>query len=148
MDVTRGEMWVAGWPNAEGAFVGVDVMAMLRHAGENASFHAQASPPGIPAATMMSDGSWERVVAARAAADQAEAALRDGTSMKAREFAETVVRNNPNFYLGHELLGRALFASGDKERAKAELKMALTLDPPYSGRRAAIEGLIKKCDTH
>ena len=33
MNATKGEMWVAAWPNAEGAFIGVDVMAMLKGAG-------------------------------------------------------------------------------------------------------------------
>jgi isopenicillin-N N-acyltransferase-like protein len=148
MDVTSGQMWVAAWPNAEGQFVGVDVMAMLKNAAANPTVAAAASPPEIPEATILGDGTWDRIVAARASADQAETALRAGDFVKARALAEAVVRDNPNFYLGHELRGRALFAAGDRAAARVELTAALALDPPYSARRTAIQGLLKQCDTH
>ncbi len=147
MDVTKGEMWVAGWPNAEGTFVGVDVMAMLKVAAANPMMMAPASPGSIAADTMMTDGSWQRVIAAREAATLCEDALRDKKFAIAREEAAEVVRDNPRFYLGHELMGRALFGMGDKRGAKDELSQAMLLDPPYAERRHAIEGLMQRCDT-
>ncbi len=148
MDVTAGQMWVATWPNAEGTFVGVDVMAMLKGAAANPTLTAAASPPLIPQDPLLADGTWERIEQARTSADQAEKLLHTGDFTNARTLAQAVVRNNPNFYLGHELLGRALFAAGDLPHAKAELNAALALDPPYAARRHAIEGLISQCDTH
>jgi hypothetical protein len=148
MDVTAGEMWAAAWPNAEGKFVGVDVMGMLKGAAGNAAMEAEASPAEVPAAAMMEDGTWERVERARAAAEEAERALRAGDAARAQKLAEAVVRDNPRFYLGHELRGRALYQGGDPVQAKVELMAALALDPPYEARRTAIQGLIARCDGH
>ena len=147
MDATAGQMWVAAWPNAEGKFVGVDVMALLKQAASNPSIVAPASPPEVPEATMMADGTWDRVIAARISAEQAEQALRSGEIGKALTLAEAVVRDNPNFYLGHELRGRALLAAGDRASAKVEFTEALALDPPYKSRRTALQGLVAQCDT-
>ena len=81
---------------------------------------------------MMADGTWQRVVAAREAATRGEDALRNKQFVAARDAAATVVRDNPKFYLGHELMGRALLGMGDRRGAKDELSQAMLLDPPYA----------------
>jgi len=152
MDVTTGQMWVAAWPYAEGKFIGVDVLKTLEQGPGNFQVDAPASPPFIGEDSMMAAGSgggasaWQRVQASRVAARDAEAALAHGTLERALALAEEAIRANGDFYLGHELRGRALLKRGDFAGAKAALQEALRLDPPYAKRRAAIEGLIKQCD--
>jgi Tfp pilus assembly protein PilF len=91
---------------------------------------------------------WQRVLASRAAAERASAAIKRGDAAGALVAADEVVRENPAFYLGHELRGRALLQRGDKAAAKAAFQRALELDPPYLKRRNDLEGLIRRCDTH
>jgi predicted exporter len=158
MDATAGKMWVAAWPYAEGAFVEIDVLRMLNAAAAGKAELWRETPTPVstslpqdsiverpPTAGSRSD--WDRVLAARAAAEAAVAALRAGRSRDALAAAEETVRDNPAFYLGHELRGRALLQLGDRAGAKAALEQALRQDPPYAQRRAALEGLIHQCDT-
>ena len=153
MDVTAGKMWVAAWPNAEGAYIGMDVLAMLDHGVGQVEYAGDTAPTALPEDSMMVVGPgagrsrWERVLASRAAAKSAEDALAAGSANLALSFAESVIRDNPDFYMGHELRGRALLIRGDAAGAKSELTEALKCDPPYTQHRTAIEGLLRKCDT-
>ncbi len=97
---------------------------------------------------MSTDGAWPRVLAARRAAEQATAALAAGRSVEARQFAEQVIRENPGFYLGYELRGRACLANGEYAAARTALQQALARDPPYLNRRESLEGLLTECDAH
>ncbi len=153
MDVTAGKMWVAVWPNAEGAYIGMDVLAMLDHSVGQVEYVGDSAPSRLAEDSMMVAGPgdgrspWERLLAARAAEKSAEDALAAGSADLALSFAENVIRDNPDFYMGHELRGRALLMRGDAAGAKAELMEAMKQDPPYAQHRTAIEGLLRKCDT-
>lgn len=144
MDVTAGRMWVAAWPNAEGAFVHADVMAMLDD-------HPEARPPdramNLPPDPIMIDGRWDDFRRSKAALERASAALSRGDASMAEVHAREAIAANPSFYHGHELLGRALLKGGDKAAARDSLRKALALDPPYAARRAAIEELIQACQS-
>jgi tetratricopeptide (TPR) repeat protein len=146
IDATSGHLWVAGYPNAEGAFLGIDILAMLDHAPDRPDFHADASPPIIPPDNIMTDGTWQRIQDARAAAEAAADALKRHDAQAAMANADRAIAANPNFYLGHELKGRALLQSGRRDLAKSELQQALAADPPYASRRAALKELITQCD--
>jgi tetratricopeptide (TPR) repeat protein len=146
IDATSGHLWVAGYPNAEGAFLGIDILAMLDHAPDRPDFHADASPPIIPPDNIMTDGTWQRIQDARAAAEAAADALKRHDAQAAMANADRAIAANPNFYLGHELKGRALLQSGRRDLAKSELQQALAADPPYASRRAALKELITRCD--
>ncbi len=148
MDVTTGELWVAAWPNAEGAFIGVNVLSMLDSAVDHPALEAPASPSIVPPDNIMTNGTWSLIEAGRDAEKAVDAALHISDFKEAEINARRIIQDNPSFYLGHELLGRALFYENDFAGAKAELQKALSLDPPYAQRRTAIEGLISRCDTH
>jgi predicted exporter len=158
MDVTAGHLWVATWPNAEGSFLGVDLMAML-DSGQGAGgkgkpeFNADLPAIGQGQNSMMKAGPdgtdpWTHWEASRRAVDRATAALKRGDPAAALVAADEVVRENPDFYLGHDLRGRALLRQQDFAGAKASFQRALALDPPYLKRRNELEGLIRRCDIH
>jgi tetratricopeptide (TPR) repeat protein len=94
----------------------------------------------------MTDGTWQRIQDARAAAEAAADALKRHDAQAAMANADRAIAANPNFYLGHELKGRALLQSGRRDLAKSELQQALAADPPYASRRAALKELITQCD--
>ena len=157
IDATTGCLWVAAWPNAEGEFIGIDILAMLKRrpaeapgltAGPSVNSFPAASPPSLPMDTMMADGSWQRFQAFRTAAGESEKALMAHNIADAIRWADDALRHNPGFYLDHELRGRALFQKGDKAAAKIELERAFELNPPYAQRRKAIKDLIQQCDSH
>jgi isopenicillin-N N-acyltransferase like protein len=152
MDVTTGHMWVAAWPNAEGPFLPVDVLAMLERTAAAPGDLPPGEPQGLAPlgedAIMSADGAWPHVVAARQAAEQAATALAAGYYSDARQSADKVIQANPEFYLGYELRGRACWMQGDYAAAKTALQQALARDPPYLPRRESLEGLLKACDTH
>lgn len=147
IDATSGQLWVAGYPNAEGAFLGIDILATLDHAPDHPDFHADASPPIIPPDNIMTDGTWQRIQDGRRYAEASAAALKRHDAQAAIASADLAIAANPNFYLGHELKGRALLQSGARDLAKSELQQALAADPPYASRRAALKELITQCDT-
>jgi Flp pilus assembly protein TadD len=89
---------------------------------------------------------WPQVNASRSAAEQCVAAIRARQADRAVELAGEVIRENPDFYLGHGLRGRALLMRGDKTGAKVAFERALELDPPYRQRRDEIKGLIEQCE--
>ena len=155
MDVTAGKMWVAAWPYVEGKFIGVDVMAMLDRgvAGDaNSTIDLPVTPIWVGEDSMMETrgeagaSMWARVERSRAAMKAAVAAYKEGQYQKAGKLADELVRDNPNFYMGHELKGSVLLQGGDKSGAKAEFTRALELDPPYLKRRQALEGLMRQCE--
>jgi tetratricopeptide (TPR) repeat protein len=159
MDVTAGHLWVAAWPHAEGTFVGVDVMAMLGTAQENSGgmgrpeFAADLPAIGRGQNSMMVTGPdglapWAHWEASRRAVEQAIAALKRGDAAAALTAADEAIRENPDFYLGQEIRGRALLERGDVTGAGAAFRRALALDPPYLKRRTELEGLIRQCDIH
>jgi hypothetical protein len=152
MDVTAGKMWVGAWPYVEGPFAEIDVLAMLSHSAGNPTFSAAIVPTLIAEDSMMASkvgqpSGWDQLRASRAAQQEAAAALVAGDLDVALSRSGEAIRENPDFYLGHEFRGRVLFRQGDKSGARAEFARALELDPPYASRRSAIEGMLQQCDT-
>ncbi|HUO07457.1 MAG TPA: C45 family autoproteolytic acyltransferase/hydrolase [Phycisphaerae bacterium] len=146
MDVTKGEMWIAGWPNCEGEFVGVDVLKTLKDARANPACVAEATPPLITEDAIMHDGTWERILESRTADRRAIDALKSGNETDALNAAQASVAANPHFYFGHELLGRVFLRRGDTTRAAQEFKTALSLSPPYAARIAELRTLLRKAE--
>ena len=142
MDVTAGRMWVAAWPCVEGTFVYVDAMRML---GESPADFQHDPGMNVPADPVMTDGRWDRFLVSRGAWKLSAAALdrKDGATAAAR--ARQAIKANPDFYYGHELLGRAMLMRDDKAAAKVSLQRALALDPPYAERRTSIEEFLRQC---
>jgi hypothetical protein len=159
MDVSAGKMWVAAWPYVEGKFLAVDVLGMLDGRGGQPQL---GMPPGTGSierlpemgedAMMLPDADgrsgWERVQASRSAGDAAQAAILAGDPEKAVALAGEVERENPGFYRGPELRGRALLMRHDYAGARNALGRALAMDPPYERERRAIEGWIGECDAN
>ncbi len=143
MDVTAGQMWIAAWPNCEGAFLGIDITQMLQNAPHPADFSASATPATIDEDPLLHDGTWQRIVESRTAQEQSLNALRAHNLPAAIAAAKEAISNNPNFYFGHELLGRALLLHNENAAAIPELQIALALSPPYAKRVAEIRNLLE-----
>ncbi|MGN6370608.1 MAG: C45 family autoproteolytic acyltransferase/hydrolase [Phycisphaerae bacterium] len=144
MDVTAGKMWIAAWPNCEGAFLGIDITQMLDHAPHPADFTANADPAAIPEDPILHDGTWQHIEKSRTAQEQSLHALRAHNLPAAIAAAREALANNPNFYFGHELLGRALLQQHETAAARHELQTALSLEPPYAKRIAEIQNLLNQ----
>jgi hypothetical protein len=155
MDATAGKMWVAAWPYVEGAFVEVNVEAMLdpalRYSANPVAWASTLMGPDSMMLHTDSDVSagtpWERLQASREAARASlEALKRPGGAAEALAKAEEVVRTNPDFYEGYELRGRALFQLGRYADARRALELAMDRDPPYAQHREALKDLIRQCE--
>ena len=146
MDVTAGQMWIAAWPNCEGAFVGIDIMQMLQNAPHPADFTANATPATIDEDPILHDGIWQRILASRTAQEQSLTALRAHNLPAAIAAAHEAIADNPNFYFGHELLGRALLQQNENAAARLEFETAISLSPPYAKRVAEIRTLLNNLD--
>jgi tetratricopeptide (TPR) repeat protein len=151
MDVTAGRMWVACWPNVEGPFLGIDVVAMLTkmqgHSGQGElAMDFERQVPGLPEDGIMvaqkGQRAWDEIEEGRRAGARAEALLKAEKPDESLDQAEIVIKLNGSFYEGYELKGRALFMKGNKKGAREAFEESLKRDPPYLKRRQGIETII------
>jgi len=144
MDVTAGKMWVSDWPHVEGPFIPFDVMTLLDdHAPQTQS----SSLAVIPADPMLTDGRYKNFLTSLSHARHSAAFLQSGNFPAAQTAANQAIALNPRYYLGHELLGRAQLATGNRAAAIESFTRALSLDPPYAARRTALQEMLLQCTT-
>lgn len=139
MDLTRGRLWVAAWPYAEGAYLGVRVYPMLKRHPPPLKQCLLAS---IPADHFLTSGAWRKFKAARRALHAGYRKLHTGHFRAALRFAASAKRNDPDFFSSYELAGRAYLALGNTKLATDQLSRALALDPPYQARRKELRHLL------
>jgi predicted exporter len=139
MNLTKGELWVAAWPYAEGAYLGINVYPLLsRHPPP---LKACLLPP-IPADHFLTSGKYRQFQTARRALHAGYRYLRQGEFNNALQEAAVANKNDPDFFSSYELKGRADLALGHLRQAAAALSRALALDPPYQARRIALRRLL------
>jgi isopenicillin-N N-acyltransferase like protein len=137
-DLTARRAWVAAAPHALGAYVPVDLEAVL---ADREGISREPLPP-IPADPFLDSG-FERYRAARAAMRQAHRALeRDGAGLDAaRRALEEAHTLSPDFAEATARLGEVLALLGDKDRALTLLEDALGHEPGPEPLRRGIERL-------
>ncbi len=144
MNLTNGELWVAAWPYAEGAYIGVKVLPML---SKEPPPLAKVLLPSIPADHFLVSGGWHRFEIARAALHSGYHALAKNHFKLAYHKAMVALQYDPDFFSAYELAGRADLAMGRKKRAAILLTKTLLLDPPYRARRVALRRYLRLAKT-
>ncbi len=144
MDLTRGRLWVAAWPYAEGAYLGVRVFPMLK---KNPPPLDQCLLRSIPADHFLTSGAWLKFKVARRALHAGYHHLHNGRFHSALRWAAVAKRNDPDFFSSYELAGRAYLALGHRKLAAVQLSRALALDPPYQARRQELRHLLALTQT-
>ncbi len=147
MDLTAGKMWVAAWPHADGAYAGINVLAMLRHAPTAAEASADTTPC-VPASRWLQSGGWRTFKQTRKALVAGVAELDRKKFGAALGDASRAIELDPHFFEGYELRGMALYHMRRYGRAMHDLSRALALDPPYRPRRNEIRREIARCRAH
>ena len=135
IDATAGLIWVSASPHQEAAFVPFGLETF-------------EDPPGaapIPPDPLLSDGSYERCVRARALTRQANRAMDAGRQAAAVAMLRQTVALDPNHYMPRFLLGRNAFHRQDWAEAKAQLEMAQSLYPAFAAERRLIREMLEKC---
>ena len=136
MDLTAGNIWVAAFPFAEGNYVGFRAMPALR--GPTTVVGAGPPLPIIPADHFLTSGHEKLFLRSRAHLVAGYAALAAGRFAQAAALATMAIHENPFFFGGYSLRGRAELAQRKYAAAAADLAHALRLDPPYAARRASL----------
>jgi len=140
MNLTNGHLWVAAWPYAEGAYLGVSVYPMLKKHPPPLKKCLLAS---IPANHFLTSGAWIKFKTARRDLHSGYRCLHTGHFDAALRLAAAAKRNDPDFFSSYELAGRAYLAMGKRAQAAGQLSRALVLDPPYQARRIELRHLLK-----
>jgi isopenicillin-N N-acyltransferase-like protein len=126
--------WVAAAPHTQGAYVPVDLLAVL--AARRGADLSTGVP--IPADPFLTSGGYDRYLEARSAIARARSLSRhrDGTwKNEARLLLEDAHRLAPDFAAGTALLAERLAHDGDRARARALAEEALAHQPgpdPFS----------------
>lgn len=138
LDLSARRAWVAAAPHTLGAFVPVDLEAVLADA-EGVSAVSSESP--LPEDPFLSSGGWDRYRAARGELLGARALSSRGEWAAARERAERAHALSPGFVEATGRLAEACARLGEKERALALLGEALARDPAPAPFREGLEAL-------
>ncbi len=144
MDLTAGNIWVAAFPFAEGNYVGFRAIPALR--GPAAADRVKPPLPIVPADHFLTSGQEKIFVQSRANLLAGYAALAAGRFGQAAARATMAIHENPYFFGGYSLLGRAQLAQRKYAAAARNLAHALRLDPPYAARRASLRKALVVAD--
>ncbi|HKC23828.1 MAG TPA: C45 family peptidase, partial [Thermoanaerobaculia bacterium] len=120
--------WVAAAPRTRGAYVPVDLLAVL--AARHGADLRTATP--IPADPFLTSGGYDRYLEARSAIARArsgERARAGAWKDEARRLLEDAHRLSPDFAAGTALLAERLALDGDRVRARALAEEALAHQP-------------------
>ncbi len=138
LDLTHGRAWVAAAPNTLGAYVPVDLEAVLA----SAAGPAPATAEPIPADAWFTDGGHGRYLRARKALASARRLERDrknGWLEAATRDAGRAHELAPEFAEAAAKLGELEARRGNRARARQLLDEALERDPGPAPLRAAVE---------
>jgi tetratricopeptide (TPR) repeat protein len=131
MDLTDGVFWASCPPHQLGRFVAFDFKALERPLPER----AVAEDP------LLSDGEYQRYLAAQAALEAGRSALKQGQPTRALDCARAAERDNPGFYRNAWLRAESLLALGRRAEAIAACDAAIAGQPALGNERARIAKL-------
>lgn len=137
MDLTAGNIWIAAYPWAEGNYVGFPALKILK-GSPGAGYKSLPRLPIVPADSFLTKGRVKKFIRSKIALTAGYKALAARNWNRAVKRADQAIADNPTFFGGYALRGRAELASGRYRAAAADLSHALAQYPPYAGRRKSL----------
>ena len=129
MDVTDGIVWVSTYPHQLGQYVPFQID----------SFAKRPDVPGVPPASALVDGAYDRCLRAGRLIAEARAHAESGDIDQALACLDTAIESQPDHYRAWLLRGQLLQDNDQPEKARASLTRARALQPGFASERADLE---------